>query len=56
MTLISTAMLVPHDFQTLEQNYGLSNAWWENEGDFNDDGVVNWSDLPACCGPTSTLP
>ena len=32
------------DFQTLEQNYGLSNAWWEN-GDFNDDGVVNWSDL-----------
>ena len=32
------------DFQTLEQNYGLSNAWWVN-GDFNDDGVVNWADL-----------
>ena len=32
------------DFQILQQNYGLSNAWWE-QGDFNDDGVVNLSDL-----------
>ena len=32
------------DFQTLEANYGDTNAYWE-QGDFNDDGMVNWQDL-----------
>ena len=32
------------DFQIVAANYGRSNAWWE-QGDFNDDGLVNWSDL-----------
>ena len=32
------------DFQTLQANYGSTNAWWVN-GDFNDDGTVNWADL-----------
>ena len=32
------------DFQTLEANYGDTNAYWE-QGDFNDDGTVNWQDL-----------
>ena len=32
------------DFQILEQNYGLSNTWWQ-KGDFNGQGVTNWSDL-----------
>ena len=32
------------DFQTVEANYGDTNAYWE-QGDFNDDGVVNWQDL-----------
>ncbi len=32
------------DFQILAADYGMTNAWWE-QGDFNDGGVVNWSDL-----------
>ena len=32
------------DFQTVEANYGDTNAYWE-QGDFNDDGAVNWQDL-----------
>ena len=32
------------DFQTLEANYGTTDAYWE-QGDFNDDGAVNWQDL-----------
>jgi hypothetical protein len=32
------------DFQALEANYGTTNQYWE-QGDFNDDGTVNWQDL-----------
>ncbi len=32
------------DFQTLQANYGSTATWWVN-GDFNDDGTVNWADL-----------
>ena len=32
------------DFQTLAANYGATNDYWE-QGDFNDDGAVNWQDL-----------
>ena len=32
------------DFQTLAANYGQTGAYWE-QGDFNDDGIVNWQDL-----------
>jgi hypothetical protein len=32
------------DFQNVEANYGDTGAFWE-QGDFNDDGVVNWQDL-----------
>ena len=32
------------DFQSLEANYGEMSMYWE-QGDFNDDGTVNWQDL-----------
>ena len=32
------------DFQTVEANYGQTGEYWE-QGDFNDDGTVNWQDL-----------
>jgi NPCBM/NEW2 domain len=32
------------DFQTVQANYGSDNAYWV-QGDFNDDGAVNWTDL-----------
>ena len=32
------------DFQSLEANYGTTDDYWE-QGDFNDDGTVNWQDL-----------
>jgi hypothetical protein len=32
------------DFQTLAANYGDTGRYWE-QGDFNDDGTVNWQDL-----------
>jgi hypothetical protein len=32
------------DFQAVEANYGTTGDYWE-QGDFNDDGTVNWQDL-----------
>src|SRR5207253_2007512 len=32
------------DFQILQAQYGQANTWWE-QGDFNNDGKVNWADL-----------
>lgn len=36
----------PNDFQTVQQNMGLTGAWWE-QGVFNDSGVVNWASVNA---------